>query len=279
MFSFMNRFSILFLMLSVCLVAACAPIPEKYSDLETRVVTAVDSQLILIQVDYGTVTVLGAEDDLVEISGQVMFADELEYLIDSTENQILIKVFAHRESSSKVPLHVVVRLPQNMQVDVETKNASVAVQDYQGDVEVASTSGDITLEQITGGMTLRSNRGNITVRESSGIVSVVGNYGVLNTQNVHGDVSISTIMGNIVLSGLIRGDDTIRLETDHGPVSVNLSADSALGIQVRSTSGDVTCVLPGISSTMRTCDGMMNSGGGSLSIRTVSGAVILQLLP
>jgi DUF4097 and DUF4098 domain-containing protein YvlB len=209
----------------------------------------------------------------------VLFDDELEYLVNSTEKQISIKAFAGRDSSSGVPLHLVIRLPQLMQVRVETDEASVSVRGFQGDVEVASTSGDITLERVSGGMTLRSNRGNITIRESSGTVSVVGNYGALTAQNVRGDVSISTIMGNIIFGGLIEGGDFVRLETDHGSVSVNLSADSSLTVQARSTSGDMACMLPNAASSTRTCNGEIHSGDGSLYIRTVSGAVTLQLMP
>jgi len=274
----MKRFVSLLLILPFLLLA-CAFTPEQYTDLETRVVDGTAAQSILIQVDYGEVTILESEDSQVSVEGQVLFADELEYRVNSTEKQIVIQVFAQRNSSFKAPLHVVIRLPQQMQVNVDTENASVLIRGYQGDVEIASTSGDITLEQVTGGITLRSNRGNIMVQQSSGLVSIVGNYGGLTAQNVHGDISASTIMGNVVFDGLIETGDTVRLDTDHGSVSVNLSADSALALRVSSTSGDVTCLLPDMVFSTRTCNGMMHSGEGSLSIRTVSGAVTLQLLP
>ena len=276
----MNR-SISSLLMLACLfsTSACRPTPEQYTDLGPRVIDSAGIQSILIQVDYGEVVLLESDDSHVRIDGQVLYVDELEYQLNSTEQQISITIFSHQDNLSRAPLKTVIRLPQNKQVEVETDNASVLVQGYQGDVEIASTSGDIKLEQTTGKLTLRSNRGRITVQESSGLVSVVGNYGALTLQNVSGEVAASAIMGNIVFSGLIQQGDVVRLETDHGSVSVNMSTDSALGIQVRSTSGDVTCILPGISSTTRTCDGAMNSGGGSLSIRTVSGAVTLQLIP
>lgn len=259
--------------------SACRPTPEKYTELQSHVIDAVNARSILIQVDFGEVIILESEDSRVSVEGQVLFEDELQYLVNSTEQQIKIQVLAQRDSSFKVPLHVVIRLPQQMQVKVETEHASVLVQDYQGDVEIASTSGDITFERVTGEMTLRSNRGNITVRESSGVVNVVGNYGRLTAQNIHGDIAASTIMGNVVFDGLIESRDRVRLETDHGAVSVNLSADSDLTLRVSSTSGDVTCLLPEVVSSTRKCDGEMRSGGGSLAIRTVSGAVTVQLLP
>jgi len=236
-------------------------------------------QSILIQVDHGEVTLLASDDSHVSINGQVLFVDELEYQVDSTEKQISVKIFSHRDNLSRVPLKTVISLPKNKHVKVETDNASVLIQGYQGDVEIASTSGDIKLERTTGKLTLRSNRGNITVQDSSGVVSVVGNYGLLTLQSVSGEIAASTIMGNIAFGGLIQQGDAVRLETDHGAVSVNLSTESALTLKTRSTSGDVTCLLPGVTSSTRTCDGEMRSGGGSLSIRTVSGAVTLQLIP
>lgn len=275
----MNRSISPLLLLLACLGPACAPTPDQYTDLKTRSVDAQGTQSILIQVDYGEVILQASDDSHVKVNGQVLYADELEYLVTTAEKQVTVKVLAHRDNLSRVPLHVIIRLPRQMQVKVETGDASVLVQGYQGDMEIASTSGDVTLEQMTGGMTLRSNRGNITVRESSGQVGVVGNYGLLSIQNTSGEIAASTIMGNIAFGGLIQPGDAVRLETDHGAVSVNLSADSALTLQVHSTSGDVTCLLPEISSSTRTCDGEMHAGGGSLSIRTVSGAVTVQLLP
>jgi hypothetical protein len=275
----MKRLLVSILIVHLCLVPSCSSTPVQYTALESRVVDTVDIHSILIQVDDGEVTVLKSESDQVKIEGQVLFANALEYQVNVTEKQIEIKVFAHRDNSPKVPLGVVVRVPQGMQVKVETDKASVLVQEYQGELDVDSISGDITVERMTGAMTLHSNRGNITVQKSSGDISVVGNYGALTVQNTSGETAVSTIMGNIVSEGRIQADDIVRLETDHGAVSVLLSADSSLGIHVRSTSGDVACMVPGMTSTTRTCDGTMNSGGGNLSIRTVSGAVTLQLIP
>ena len=108
------------------------------------------------------------------------------------------------------------------------------------------------MEEANGILTLHSNRGNITVKESAGQVGIVGNYGTLKTQNVSGELSVSTIMGNILFDGIVKDGDTVRLETDHGPVTVNLNENSSLAVKVSSTSGDVACMLPEITSAART---------------------------
>lgn len=260
-------------------VSACVATSEGYTDLEPRVIDPVGFQSLLLQVDYGEVHLLESMDQQIHVDGQTLFADELEYAVDSTDSPISIRIFTHHNRSSSTPLRVDILLPSQLQVRVETQDASIQAQGFQGDLEITSTSGNITLEKMTGKLMLHSNRGNITVQESSGSVSVVGNYGTLTAQNVRGDVGISTIMGNVVFGGSIRGNDIVRLETDHGSVSVNLSADSDLSLQVHSTSGEVACMLPDLVSSTRTCEGQVASGNGSLSIRTVSGAVTLQMTP
>jgi len=260
-------------------VSACIPIAGEYVDLETRLIDPVTVQFLLIQVDYGEVNLGRSTDPHIHVDGQTSFLDDLEYVIDSTEDQILIRIFSHHSRSSRSPLLVNIQLPPDLKVRVETESASIRAQGLLGDLEITSTSGEISLEQIIGKLTLYSNRGSITVRDSSGMISIVGNYGMLSAQNVRGDVGMSTIMGNVVFGGLIGEDDTIRLETDHGSVSVNLSPDSDLRLQVRSTSGEIACMVPKVVASTRTCDGEIESGKGSLSIRTVSGAVTLQATP
>ncbi|WKZ35230.1 MAG: DUF4097 family beta strand repeat-containing protein [Anaerolineales bacterium] len=273
----MNRACRLTLLLLVCFIPAC--MPQQYTLLESRVMDVLNPQSIHVQVDHGEVVIVGTQEQQVQVGGQVLHPDELEYQVSATEDQISIKVNAQRFRLSNAHLRVEVRVPQGTQVKVETNSASVFVSNYRGDLEVASTAGNLTVEHTIGRITLRSNRGNITVLESIGTISVVGNYGLLNLKNVHGETGVSTIMGNIVFGGLIQQGDTIRLETDHGSVSVNLNQNSALGIQVRSTSGDVICMVAGLTTTTRTCDGDFQSAGGALSIRTVSGAVTVKLTP
>ena len=275
----MNRLNILAVVLLVSFVPGCQPAPKQYTELESHILDAADTQSILVQVDHGEVIVLESEDDHVEVGGQVLLAEEMDYQVSSTEKQISIRANANRNNLQDIPLRVEVHVPKGMLVQVETESASVLASNYQGDLEVDSTSGKITIEQIIGRITIWSNRGNIIVRKSSGNINVAGNYGALNVQNVHGETAVSTIMGNVVFDGLIQAGDIVRLETDHGPVSVNLNQDSDLSLQVGSISGDVACMVPDISSTTRSCTGEIGAGEGTLKIRTVSGAVTLQLTP
>ena len=267
------------LLIFIILAVACNPVPEQYTELEPRFVDPGNATLLLLQVDNGEVLLVESESLFLELDVQVLLPDKLEYQVSATEDQITVKILSQDNNSKMPPLRLVVRVPPQLQSRIETDRASVMIRDYDGNVEVASTSGNITAERVSGTFIMRSNRGNITVRESAGKVNIVGNYGALTLQDTTGEAAASTIMGNVLYEGLIQMNDNVRLEADHGAVSVKLSADSALTLQIRSATGDVACMLPGIDSSTRTCDGEVASGGGSLSVRTVSGAVTLQLLP
>lgn len=247
--------------------------------LAPQVVQITEGQSIIIRLNEGEIIVVGSESEQLLVEGQTLFPNQTDYKVDSSKDQIQIIANYTGGRPSNVPIRLEVHVPNNVKLKVETEFASITVRDYEGELEVASISGDILVENVDGIVVARSNRGDVKVLHSTGKISVVGNYGLLILESVNGDIGVSTIMGTITFNGLIDTGDTVRLETDHGPVAVNLSPDSALSLQVRSNSGDVTCILPDITSSIRTCNGEVNSSGGTLTIRTVSGAVTMRLIP
>ena len=275
----MNRSIILMLIFASWLLPACAPGADRYTDLESIIVDTTDSQIIVVQVNHGEVIVLESDNHFLQVGGQVLLLDGTEYQTSSEGKQIFVNAHVNRKNSAGVPLRMEVRVPKNMELRIETESASVFVTRYNGTLEVASTAGNIAIEEVVGRITLWSNRGNITVRKSSGRISIVGNYGALTTQDVTGETSVSTIMGKVVFGGAIEDGDVVRLETDHGSVSVNVHKDSDLNFEAYTTSGDMICMLPYQSVTTRSCDGKIGTGNGWLKIRTVSGAVTMQLFP
>jgi hypothetical protein len=275
----MNRLIILTLIVLSWSLPACVPGADGYTDLEPIIVDTTDAQIVVIQVNHGEVIVLESDNHFLQVSGQVRSMDGTEYQTSSEEKQIFVNAHVNTKNSAGVPLRMEVRVPKNMEIKIITESASVFVTHYDGTLEVASTAGNIAIEEVIGRITLRSNRGNITVQKSSGRISVVGNYGALTTQDVTGETSVSTIMGKVEFGGPIKDGDLVRLETDHGSVSVNLHQDSDLSFEAYTTSGEMLCLLPYLSSTTRICDGKIGTGNGGLKIRTVSGAVTMQLLP
>lgn len=238
-----------------------------------------EGQTIFIQLSEGEISVHGGENGQVRVGGQARFPDRTQYTVATVKDQIQIISDYTRSRLADPAIHLNVSIPSHVKLKIETDSASITVSNYEGEVEAASVSGDILITGVNGQVVVRSNRGDVKVQDSTGRTSAVGNYGLLTVENTHGDIGVSTIMGTITFNGLIHTGDDVRLETDHGPVVVNLNTDSSLHLQAKSTSGDVACMLPNISTSLRTCDGTLHSGEGSLAIRTVSGAVTLQRMP
>jgi hypothetical protein len=262
-------------LLGWCILPACSGGRGLTAPIEARTIALSEGQALRIELAAGEVILRGGEAGLLRIEGLTADPDPHDPVTETTQSRVRIAPAGGRT----FPARLEIQVPNRVPVSIETDEASIQVLDYEGELEAESVSGDIRLERVAGAITVRSNRGGIRLTDGRGRVSVVGNYGILELKDTRGEVGVSTIMGSVVFGGLISEGDRVRLETDHGPVSVNLASDSSLILQVRSTSGDLACLLPGLAATLRTCEGAMGSAEGLLEIRTVSGGVTLQSTP
>ena len=117
------------------------------------------------------------------------------------------------------------------------------------------------------------------MKNANGQLRVLGEHGILNLENVSGTIGSSTIMGTIRYSGRPMVGDKIHSEVDHGPVEISLPFDSNLVVEISSISGELACMVPSLSSTRQNCLGTIGAGGASMTVRTVSGNVTLQVNP
>ncbi len=98
--------------------------------------------------------------------------------------------------------------------------------------------------------------------------------------DLRGQITATNIIGGITFSGFIGEGDALRFETDHGNVIANLSPrEQHAGIQLTSAGGRIVCSLPGLSGMFDRCSGPFGDAAGALTIRTVSGAIILNAMP
>jgi DUF4097 and DUF4098 domain-containing protein YvlB len=265
-------------LLVLFLLAACRAEPQLIA-LPVQQANVEAGQALLIQLKSGEVVVRGGADGQVRVEGQTVSPDQTKIRVETIGESIRITGEDAGRQSSSAALYIEVSVPDDVPLKIETDSAAIAVRDYRGRLDAESVSGDISIENGSGEIMAHSNRGDVRVQNSTGTMSVVGNYGLLTVEGSRGDIGVSTIMGTIDFNGSIQPADSIRLETDHGPVAVKLSPDSALSYEVTSNSGEVACMLPDVTATLRTCKGDLNDDGGALTIRTVSGAVTLQLIP
>jgi DUF4097 and DUF4098 domain-containing protein YvlB len=174
---------------------------------------------------------------------------------------------------------MVLRLPRDVSIDVNSFDATVNVYDFTGKADITSVSGNIDIRNSSGVFIIKSNRGNVRVQTSKGDIHLAGNYGVLSAIDTRGGLSASTIMGMVRFTGHVGSGDNVSLETDHGPVEIQLGQGSDARVHISTTTGVVTCSFPGLSYEGQGCGGTLGTGGGQLGVRTVSGSATINPIP
>lgn len=263
-------------------LSACGSIAGQPTDIQLASFDLASGQSVIIEVNTGRINIIGVSGDMLKVDGQLAFPGKTDYAVTESSNGVLITANytgPPLPDSAGPATTVNVRAPQDTPVRVKAFDAAVTINEFRGIVEISSVAGDITANNIDGTASLRTARGDAALTGGSGDFQLIGEHGILFIEGVSGKVSASTIMGTIRFLGVPGSTDEIHLETDHGPVEIQLREDSDLSLTVTSTSGNVACTLPDLDRSVRGCTGTMGSGTGSLWVRTVSGAITIRRLP
>ncbi len=237
---------------------------------------------VTVEANAGLVRVVAGQEGAVELGGVARFPERTELQSAQSGDTVSINLHvrgAAPRSPAILPVELEVQVPPGASLRIETFVADVELQGLAGAIEVSSTAGRIMAIDLVGSARLSSARGDVLASGGTGEIRLLGEHGVLSFNSVHGSLSASTIMGTIRYMGAPGAGDSIRLETDHGPVEVGLRPAASVDVQVASNSGYVTCPLPGFSQAATACSGRLADGLGSLSVRTVSGNVALRAAP
>ncbi len=270
-------------LISLCIIqtcVACAAPAATLNPLYEKIPLAND-QSVSLSVDNAAISLSNAPATDLILAGEVSSQAPESFSIEQSTGPLKITLAEERGWSffDRPPDDLNIQMPQDNHLSISAFDGSISIQDYQGSLEVHLVTGEISASDIKGEIALISSRGNIAVRGGEGALRVLGEHGLLTLADVHGKVGSATIMGTIRLDAEPRAGDEMRLEADHGPIEVFLGKNANLTLLARSNSGDVTCVIPGITQEGRGCQGRLGNGESSLWIRTVSGGITIQLKP
>ncbi len=112
--------------------------------------------------------------------------------------------------------YLLVRAPQNAELDIESSNGPVSVSGIAGTLEAQVTNGPLSLKQVGGRVNVRATNGPISFSGNSGEVSLV-------TEN--GPISVK-------LDAATWEGGELRTSAKNGPVTVKVPAGFASGIAV-----------------------------------------------
>jgi hypothetical protein len=264
------------------LLAACGVEPLQGMEIPAQSIALNEQQMVLVEVDAGEVVVYQSASGMLEIGGVENVPAEVDFHVEQSAAEVRVVAHYTRRwflQPVERPVRLVLKVPPGCTLKIETFSAAVDLDGLTGTVDVSSVAGVISARDLEGTVSLKSNRGAVTLADSHGELHVLGNYGLLALADVRGMVNAATIMGTIQFSGLVAAGDDVHLETDHGAVDIRLASTSDLDLQIRSTSGNMTCLWPGLQLSSRSCVGTIGSGVGRLTVRTVSGAVTFQPEP
>jgi DUF4097 and DUF4098 domain-containing protein YvlB len=226
---------------------------------------------VVVEMQEGLVQVVGSMEQELIIDTNLI--DPNTSIISKIDKQLVVSV-----SNSAPEDEIMLMLPAELGLQVRTFGADVKLDRVQSQIEVRTYSGDIEVTAFSGQALLWAGRGNIEVREGTGALVLIGEYGVLSADRFVGQVSMSTIMGTLRYLGVEAASNPVQLETDHGPVEVGLPESANYHVQVRTTSGYVTCIGNGMTLTVNGCEGIIGDGREEFKVRTVSGRVDLRVI-
>jgi len=260
-----HNFPIFILIMFAALnLSSCGVVPSQEEDNLEFSISSGRVEEFVISVHSGSVVVGKAPGPEIIIRAA---ADQLPEW--SQDGEMLQLIREDRRHQSPVELFI----PAGIALRVETDRGDILVEDVSGNLELNSIDGGIEAVNSHGTIRLRAQRGDASVIGGSGTLAALGDHGILTVNGFHGAVSMSTIMGTLVYIGPPGAADEVSLETDHGPVRVNLPADADMDVVARTNSGSKACMGTDLQQTYDGCQGVLGEGQGSLIIRTVSGRI------
>src|ERR1700683_5003789 len=124
-----------------------------------------------------------------------------------------------------------ITLPQNFNVDVNTRGGNIEIPDMEGHITLATSGGNVTTGSITGTARIQTDGGHIVTKDVSEDLTAITGGGHILVGDVKGEANLHTSGGHIRV-GSIAG--VARVFTGGGNVSVGkagsqLYADTAGG--------------------------------------------------
>jgi DUF4097 and DUF4098 domain-containing protein YvlB len=170
---------------------------------------------------------------------------------------------------------------QSLNVRSNNGGLSLTSLAVEKNVSASSDFGGITLKQVSAGAyDVSSKNGNISMEGVNGPVKADSDFGRINiSQSTHATLDLRTSNGNILFEGSLgEGPHTIR--TDFGAVTLNLPADAALNVDLKTDFGsiksDYEMNTGGAIKKDKNWIGKIGNGGPFLSVQSNNGNITIE---
>jgi lia operon protein LiaG len=242
-------------------------------------------KLVIVNRAPGKVDVKTTEESEVTVDLDLKEPDDLEYGISQEANTVTVRCRAlvhpfrwPRYFVSGGPrADVVVSIPKEADLDLETTLDQVAVTGIKGSMKIETSVARVTLENLEGTIDVTGKTGSIDLRNVNGTVSVDSTTGPVTLENVNGTVSVRNTTGPIRFVGsLSNGENWFKTST--GPIDLALTGKSDLAVEAYSRLGRVTCIpeLTDARFERGQYVGRIGAGTGKLIAETKTGSITIR---
>jgi hypothetical protein len=191
----------------------------------------------------------------------------------------------------------ILRVPQGIEIEVQTAGGSIEVADRDGAVAVKSSGRSLRLGSVNGALSALTSGGSISLGNCNGDASLKTSGGSIKSGNVNGSLSAQTSGGKISVgnvSGNLSaktsgGSISARLEnqitrpvsliTSGGSINLAVKPDFKANLDAKTSGGRVICDLPLEVSgkfSKKAISGAVNGGGPKITMKTSSGNIVLK---
>jgi hypothetical protein len=148
---------------------------------------------IAVENPFGSIEVIGWDQDEIQVTGTLAAGSEgLEFEVDQESGEAEVSVeapdhwFYESDDDSAYRTDLVLRIPRDSSVSIESVNATVKLEQLSGAIEVETINGSVTIdgdpsvvevESLTGAVEVRARAAQVEIESVSGSVTVSGATG------------------------------------------------------------------------------------------------------
>jgi DUF4097 and DUF4098 domain-containing protein YvlB len=180
-------------------------------------------------------------------------------------------------------IHVELRIPRNLDIEVRTGDGNVTAQPLEGNIRFDTGDGNITATGLKGAISLHSGDGHIEASGLDGSLRVDTGDGHVNIGGRFDALEVKTGDGSIDASA--TGGSQIKapwsVATGDGHINLRVAADLKADLSAHTGDGSITLDFPvTVQGSLSHSDvrGKLNGGGGELHLTSGDGSIHLEKL-
>lgn len=203
----------------------------------------------------GSVEITGWERNEVKVSGRL--GEDVERLtFDVDGDEVRIKVVVPKGRNRKIKSELIIRVPHQSGLEVETVSAPIIVKRVEADshrfetisgrIELYNTKGEIDAESVSGSIEIEDAISDIRAESISGRILIQGDAESIHAESVSGRIELHGVRRGVEaesISGRIeihaKGLEEIEAETVSGGVSFVGNLAEGAEVNVNALSGSV----------------------------------------